>query len=45
MWQKSWNNRSKKQKQWLWFLGLWVLGLFSVLCVSYMIKWLMFLQM
>jgi len=31
-------NLSEKQKQWLWFAGLWFGGLFCVLTLSFFIK-------
>tara|TARA_Y100001936_G_C15535440_1_gene389799 strand:- start:297 stop:434 length:138 start_codon:yes stop_codon:yes gene_type:complete len=36
---------SKKQKQWAWFIMLWLGGLGSVLILSYAIKLLMFAQL
>ena len=32
---------TKKQKQWLWFIGLWCAGLLSVFAISYIIKIIM----
>jgi len=31
-------NLSEKQKQWLWFIGLWFGGLFCVLMLSLFLK-------
>lgn len=36
-----WKNRSQKQRQWLWFVGLWFGGLFAVLSLSTIIKLMM----
>jgi hypothetical protein len=29
---------SKKQRQWLWFVALWLFGLCSISLISYLIK-------
>ena len=31
---------TKKQRQWLWFVGLWCGGLIAVFLLSYLIRWL-----
>ena len=33
---------TKKQREWLWFIGLWCAGLLSVSIAGYLIKFLMF---
>lgn len=33
---------TKKQRQWLWFVGLWTASLFTVLTIGYAIKFVMF---
>jgi len=38
-------NLSIKQKQWLWFVGLWCGGLLTVSAIGYAIKFLMFMQL
>lgn len=32
---------TKKQKQWLWFIGLWLGGLSVVLLLAVVIRWMM----
>ena len=32
---------TKKQQQWVWFIGLWCGGLTAVLLLSYIIRWMM----
>lgn len=32
---------TKKQKQWLWFIGLWLGGLSAVLLLAALIRWMM----
>lgn len=39
------NKLSPKQKQWAWFVGLWLFGLFTVSMIGYAIKFLMFWQL
>tara|TARA_Y100000034_G_scaffold119470_1_gene161305 strand:+ start:177 stop:317 length:141 start_codon:yes stop_codon:yes gene_type:complete len=36
---------SSKQKQWLWFVALWLAGLLTVASIGYAIKFLMFIQL
>lgn len=36
---------SEKQRQWLWFVGLWCGGLLAVTTLGYAIKFLMFVQL
>jgi hypothetical protein len=35
-------NLSEKQKQWLWFIGLWTASLLTVVTIGYAIKLIMF---
>lgn len=37
----SWLNKHPKAKEWLWFVGLWFGGLFSLYLVSSIIKLMM----
>jgi len=32
---------TEKQKQWLWFIGLWLGGLSAVLLLAALIRWMM----
>ena len=32
---------TKKQQQWVWFIGLWCGGLTVVLLLAYLIRWMM----
>lgn len=34
---------STRQKQWLWFVGLWLAGLVTVASIGYLIKFVMFM--
>jgi hypothetical protein len=34
---------TKKQKEWLWFIGLWLAGLGTVAAVSYAIRFFIFI--
>jgi hypothetical protein len=31
---------TKHQKQWLWFVGLWLAGFVSVAVLAYAVRWL-----
>jgi hypothetical protein len=35
---RAWLNRHPKLQQWLWFIGLWFAGLFTVMALAYPIK-------
>jgi hypothetical protein len=32
---------TEKQRQWMWFVGLWCSGLAAVLLLAYLIRWMM----
>jgi uncharacterized membrane protein len=32
---------TKKQRQWVWFIGLWCGGLAAVLLLAHLIRWMM----
>lgn len=38
---KNWLNAHPQMKQWVWFIGLWCVGLLTVIIGSYPIKWLL----
>ena len=38
-------NLSAKQKQWIWFVTLWLFGLLVVSALGYAIKFLMFMNL
>jgi hypothetical protein len=38
---QRWKNLSDKQRQWLWFIALWLGGLGSVLLMSQVIRMMM----
>lgn len=40
--KEKWRNLSVKQRQWLWFFGLWGGGLLAVTLLSYIIRFMMF---
>ena len=31
---------TKKQRQWLWFVGLWCIGLLATAGLSYLFRWI-----
>ena len=31
---------TKKQRQWLWFVALWIGGLMAAFLLSYLVRWL-----
>lgn len=31
----------EKQRQWVWFVGLWCFGFFTILTIAKLIKWFM----
>jgi len=35
---------TKRQSQWVWFVGLWCAGFSAVLLLSYIIRWMMSLS-
>lgn len=40
--KEKWQSLTIKQRQWLWFFGLWISGLLAVTMLSYVIRFMMF---
>ena len=36
------NRLTEKQRQWLWFAGLWCLGIAAAAALSYTFRWIVF---